>query len=162
MKNVTLFSVLVGFVFTACSQNSSQSKAKSIEIASPASAKAEKALKVSAELRADGTVKISYSTNTRNSSTCGLSVTELQMNSAKKAFLEGSADQPGSINFTAGIHANTMCKMGFGPNSGSLVLSKGYSLPAITEGKYTLTINGESYGILTINDSKVELSTDEK
>jgi len=98
-------------------------------------------------------VHIQFKTNAIHSSMCGLQVTELDL----KAPISQNEVTKGEIEMQVQVNPFRPCLTAFGPHSGSMTLSRGYSLPGLSLGKYALTINGEAYGTLIVKKDSVSL-----
>ncbi len=105
-------------------------------------------------------IRISFQTVERMSSICHMTVNRLvldygvTLNSRRPVY-------SGKIRFSAATDLMSMCLRAFGPHRGSLALNRGSSLPSLRKGRYALTINGESYGVLVVEAGAVRLESAE-
>jgi hypothetical protein len=98
-------------------------------------------------------IHINFTTKATHSSMCGLQVTRLEL----QAPVSQNEVTRGEIEMEVRVNPFRPCLMAFGPHRGSVTLSRGYSLPELSLGKYALSINGEAYGTLVVKKDSVSL-----
>jgi hypothetical protein len=98
-------------------------------------------------------IGLSFSTVKVYSSICHLQTQHLEIDL-------GDAFQPpynGKIRIDAQRNPTAPCLAAFGPHSGGVSFTHGYALPGLPDGKYAITLNGESAGALVVTKESASL-----
>ena len=96
---------------------------------------------------------------------CGLVVTKLNLQRVpflpfpkNNAKIAKDRMLKGSIEVHAARDPEQFCLPAFGPLRGQLDLKRGFELPSLPDGVYTVSINGEKVGHLEISEKGIVLS----
>lgn len=85
---------------------------------------------------------------------CFMTTTRLNVEAALQ---EPSFPRSGKIEIDAQHLPSTYCLMASGPHRGSVIFTRGTRLPNLNVGRYQLTINGESMGVLVVDSQGARL-----
>jgi hypothetical protein len=100
-----------------------------------------------------GNVSLRYVTTKTNSSMCSLKNTELKL-TAPSSDLDSAE---GKIEISTSVDLHAMCLTAFGPHRGATTFQRGRQLPALANGEYQLSLNGERYGKLVVSQDSARL-----
>lgn len=105
----------------------------------------------------EGQIHVRFTTKKTFSSMCTLSNTEVKLSLGDLAFGGEVEVNKGLIDLKARTLPHTMCMMAFGPHRGGISFNRGYSLPSLPNGEYSLRINGENAGTLLVKEGSASL-----